>query len=438
MKLTAELAAQIDLCSRCGACRAHCPVFAELLDERGVARGKVQLVGALSRGELDLTPEVKEAFALCLLCESCEAACPNGVAVHRLVQAVREELARRYGLGLKGALLKVLPSPGRLEAGARVLGLYQRSGLQALVRRTGLLRALPGQLAAKEDLLPPVELPALSRRYPGGARPPHPRFRVAYFTGCVSQAVITGTGVAVVELLVRAGAEVVLPPQTCCALPIWAAGDTATARRMAAALVGEFVATGADAVITDCGSCGHMLQRYPELLESAEAARFAGLVTDVSAFLDRVGFPAPDRMLPLRVTYHDSCHLKRGMGVWQEPRRLLQSIPGLELVEMADADRCCGGGGSFMIECYPLAQAIARHKAEAVRSSGARAVATGCPGCRVQLQHALRAGDYPCPVYHPVELLARAVGVATSEPGGRRSSARPDRRRTVVPRPPGC
>ncbi|MEW6524660.1 MAG: (Fe-S)-binding protein [Bacillota bacterium] len=409
MDLSPELRRQIALCSRCGTCRAHCPVFGELLEERAVARGKVQAVAALGRRELAATKEIREFFDLCLLCETCEAGCPNGVEVHSLVQAAREEMARARGVGIGGLVLGVLASARRLEAAARLLRFYQWTGAQALARRSGLLRALPGQVGPREDLVPPVELPTLARRYPGVIRPAgRPRFRVAYFTGCMSQAVMTGTGTAVIEMLLLCRAEVVLPPQACCALAIWASGQSRSARRMAEAHIGNFLATGADAIITGCGSCGHMLQRYGELCNTQKAGEFSSKVVDVSAFLYQAGLPEPDVPVSLCITFHDSCHLRRGMGVWEEPRRLLHRIPGLVLAEMDEPDRCCGGGGAFVITHYEVARRIGRRKAKAIQATGAQAVVTGCPGCRVQLSHALRIHQHPLPVYHPVDLLARS------------------------------
>jgi glycolate oxidase iron-sulfur subunit len=230
---------------------------------------------------------------------------------------------------------------------------------------------------------------------------------VAYYTGCLTNYVYPGTGLAVLDVLRRNGAEVVIPEQWCCGIPALASGDEASAAALARRNIEAFQKAGVDAVITDCASCGSMLHDYADLIGTGEARSFAGKVMDFSRFLDdAVDFRPGAQEIALKATYHDPCHLRRGQGVYVAPRKLIRAVPGLEFREMNEADRCCGAAGSFNLSHYDLSNRIGKRKATNIRSTGADLVVTACPSCIMQIDHVLRQEQAPVQVMHLAELLS--------------------------------
>ena len=393
-------------CVRCGLCQAVCPTFAVERREAAVARGKVQLVRALLEGRLAPSTPVRERLFLCLNCGACTANCPSGVAVADLILAARSQLLADLGQPAVERLLlnDVLARPSGLRLAGAALDLYRRSGLRWLAHKAGLLRALPGDLGEAEALLP---APARDGRRPYVVDPPeHPKHRVAYFAGCLTTVLYPDLAGTVVAVLRRQGCEVVMPAGlSCCGMPHRSYGDRAKAEELEGRNAERLNAAGVEAIVTDCATCGAGLKGYGGLRPP---------VYDLNEFLaEKIALASPERPLPLRVTYHDPCHLGRGQGVREAPRRLLRQIPSLEFVEMAEADRCCGGAGTFALTHYAASTQILERKVANAATTEAAIVATGCPACRMQLNHGLArraaAGRAsPAEALHPVELLARA------------------------------
>lgn len=409
-KAGAKIRHQIDRCSKCGSCRDVCPVFGEMGAEPWVARARVQLLNAILEGKAGFSDRMAEIMEACLLCKACVANCPNGVQVDVLVLAARAEIAARGSMSpvKKAVLRNVLRSGRRLDLAARLLSAYRSTGLQRGVRRSGLLGALSKKLALKEKLIPPVR-PVPFRQRMRLSNPEKPLLHVAYFTGCMTQYVYQETGEAVLHVLRENGVAVSLPEQCCCGMPAWAAGDLETARELAQRNVESFMKMGADYIITDCASCGEMLRHYPEILEGETVREFSAKVQDISRFLvNNTDFRCGLGEVPLSVTYHDPCHLKRGQCVCAEPREILKSIPGLKFLEMAEADRCCGSAGSFNLTHYDLSMKVLERKVENITDTSTEMVVTGCPSCRLQIEYGLRESGKPLPVVHTVELLSRA------------------------------
>ncbi|MDA8217533.1 MAG: (Fe-S)-binding protein [Dehalococcoidales bacterium] len=398
-------------CVRCGLCQAVCPVFGADHREASVARGKVQLVRAVLEERLDLSASLRDRIYLCLNCGACTENCPSGVAVADIIAAARGALLARLGQPAVERLLlrSLLAHPERLEMGATALALYERTGLRWLTHKLGLLNLMPGSLATKENFIPAqlARQPA-RRRLPATTSPAAPKHRVAYFLGCLTNVLYPSLAESVVEVLVRNGCQVVTAPDMlCCGLPHRSYGDVATAAKLEAHNTARLNALKVEAIVTDCATCGSTLKGYADL----EAPVF-----DVNEFLaEKVALVAPTSEQPLRVTYHDSCHLGRGQGVRAAPRQLLQAAPGVELVEMPEADRCCGGAGTFSLMHYEHSMAILDRKMANAAGTEAEVLATGCPSCRMQLEHGLTrlatqqpGSPRPREVLHPVELLARA------------------------------
>jgi glycolate oxidase iron-sulfur subunit len=394
-------------CMHCGICLPQCPSYQVLEQEMDSPRGRVYLMRAAAEGRIGLGPNFVAHMDRCLGCRACETACPAGVPFGRLLEATRGQIERRVERPLARRLLGrlvlgVFPDPVRLGWALRLLRLYQRSGLQRGVRATGLLARLP-RLQAMDRLLP-LLAPARS----AAARtewPPEGAVRgtVALLAGCVGGALFPEVNQATARLLARAGYRVVVPPaQRCCGALHLHWGDRAGARALARANLAALA--GADWVVTSAAGCGATLRDYGHLLGEAGAVALSGRVRDVSELLAEAP-PGPRHPLPLRVTYHEPCHLAHGQRVRAAPRRLLQAIPGLELVELEEADLCCGSAGVYNLLEPGIASRLLERKLDRIAATGATVVASGNPGCLLQLRVGLARRGLPVRACHPVELL---------------------------------
>ncbi len=430
----------ISRCIHCGFCLNYCPTYVALGLETESPRGRIHLIDALSTGRLDPRGPVLGHLDLCLQCRACESACPSGVSYGRIMEGARAQLAvtrrRPFGWRLRSIALRwTLPHARRLRLLAVLLRLYQRSGLQALVRRTRLLRILPFDLEYKEQLLPPVASrffaigPAsVPAREPGSdSDSTGERRRVGLLTGCVMPFLYPQTHEATVRVLERHGCQVVIPEeQVCCGALLIHNGDHETARRLARRNVDAFLAADVEAIIVNAAGCGAALKEYGDLLandpEYAErAAHFSTLVRDVTEFLVDLPFQPGLGRLERRVTYQDSCHLAHAQRITAAPRELLAAIPGLELVEMENADRCCGSAGIYNVAQREMSSRLLADKMKAVAATEASVVATANPGCMLQLDAGLRLHGVKGTVAHVIEVLddAYAAGDWARAPGER-------------------
>ncbi len=407
-----HLQKEIDHCSKCGGCLVACPIYGELGVETMGSRGRVFLFSQYLEGNLELSKKFAEIMSLCLLCKNCTATCPNGVATDQLVLAARKELVGKYGLPLikKTVFHHLLKSNGRLNLAARLLTVYQRTGLRWLVRKSRLLKVFPSDLEAKEKLLPDIQggqpfLSEVAQRI----SVENPQKRIAYFTGCMTNYFFQNTGRSVLNVLKENQVEVFLPDQLCCGVPAEANGDEETMLHLAEKNVKFFSGLEIDAIITDCPSCGMALKEYGEKLGTEEAQVFSSKVKDITQFLMQdIELKIPTSNIPVTVTYHDPCHAVRGLKIQKEPRELLKKIPGLILKEMNGANQCCGSAGSFNLSYYQLSMQILAKKLTNITETGADVVATACPACEMQIGHGVRQNHLPQKVMHPIELLSEA------------------------------
>ncbi|MEN8182927.1 MAG: heterodisulfide reductase-related iron-sulfur binding cluster [Myxococcota bacterium] len=393
-------------CVHCGLCLPACPTYRETGREGSSPRGRIHLMRAVAEGRLPLGEVLAEEAYLCLGCRACETACPSGVAFGSLLERTRAEVDRaglRRGLARfleRRALRDLVPHPRRLRLAVDLL-----AAVQAL-RVDRLLRALlPERLKERRVLLPPIPgrsqrrpLPALTR-----ARGPR-RGRVGFLAGCVMPELFGSVNHATVRVLARNGFDVVVPPaQRCCGALQAHAGDEATARTLARANAAAFDPPDLDAVVTNSAGCGAALREAGARAE--EAGPLSQRVRDVCEWLDEAGLVPPSRRLELRVCYDDPCHLVHGQRVMEAPRRVLEAIPGLALALHHDPTSCCGAAGIYNLTHPAMASRVLARKLDSLAAADPDVIATGNPGCLMQLRPGVAARGLRARVAHPVELL---------------------------------
>lgn len=414
-----ELEQKVIQCTRCGTCLKDCPVYKETLDEQYTARAKVNLVKAIYfHDRMKLGNGLRDIAELCLLCKSCQTACPNKVDGPEFTLFLREKIVGQFGQsGVKRTIFNsLLPKPGLLGWFARLAAFGQSLSLDRVAA------AVAGRNIRKIiDYAPKVTARSFSAIHPagtvlapiGGGKP---KARVAYFFGCVTNLVTPRVGLATVDVLRRNGYEVVIPAQSCCGVPASANGDFKAAGAMAGDNITSFLKAGFDWVIADCASCGSTLKEYGKLLRHEQAKAFSAKVRDINEFLIAEGYDKDGLgRVNLTVTYHDPCHLKRYQNIAAQPRAILKSIPGVTFKEMKEADKCCGASGSFVLTHHDISLRIGDKKGQNALATGADAVVTGCPSCRMQIANATRRAGRELPVHHPVELLARAYAAKSGD-----------------------
>ncbi len=391
-------------CVSCGLCLNDCPTYRVLQDEADSPRGRIQLIRALVATDARPDASLVSHLDACLVCRACETACPSGVPFGRIMEGAREivrERAPQGGLGgwAMDVGLATVSRPGRVGLATRFAGLYVRSGLQSLVRR---LHVLPGRLAAMDRLLAAPEGRAyVPQERPGGD--------LAMFAGCVMRTGFGETQRATVRLLEREGKSVTAPAaQVCCGALHAHAGDGEHARELARENVRAF-GEGDTPIVVNAAGCGAHLKAYGHVLArdaawSERARAFAARVRDVS----EVASPsAPPRALPreVRVVYQDACHLAHGQQIRRQPRALLQSIAGVTLVPIQDAERCCGSAGVYNLTHPEVAGELQRQKVAAILAAAPDVVVSANPGCMLQLRAGLAEAGEQIPVVHLMRFL---------------------------------
>ncbi len=411
-------------CVHCGLCLNHCPTYRLWHLEADSPRGRIFQMIRVEQENVPLSASYVEHIDKCLDCRACETACPSGVEYGKLVEYARARIQRDFKRPVESyvarrfAYRRLLPYPWRIALVARLLHFYQRSGIQSVVRKCGLLRALG--LSEREALLPQIDRQFFFRRlgqtFPAiGER----RARVAFFAGCVAQVTFSELNEATIRVLIANGCEVVVPDrQVCCGALAAHAGDRDSARLVAGKNLkafSELLASGQfDAVITNAAGCGSTLKEYSHLFtpdepEYAAALQFESRVRDVTEFLAEIGLVVPLKPLPCRVTYQDSCHLLHGQKVREAPRSLLRSIPEIEFVELPFSDICCGSAGVYNITQTEASLELLADKMKQASSTKAPIIVTANPGCLLQLRAGAKLHNTGQQVLHVVELLDRSL-----------------------------
>ena len=399
-------------CVRCGACQAHCPVYRETCREGSVARGKIVLAASVLAGEVELDDRLCQEISLCLLCGSCVAKCPNKVPTDAIVGALRRQITQTHGLSSIGKKVATLTgSKSLLKALIKGADLLSPLLFKKVPESSGLrLRFSPDML--KDRSLPPLPDHTLFDRVPEFLQGDADKPLVGIFAGCALTYLYPQVGELLVRLPHRLGFSVVLPhTQGCCGMPAFSSGNAPLIDKLAQMNIKAFGKLQPSLILTACASCHGMLAgHYAE----KSGNPFGGEILDIHRFLLQnsvveklASLPqSPDR---IRLTYHDPCHL-RTAGITREPRALLQALPQVEFVEMDNAAVCCGLGGTFTTNHPDLSRAIGDKKRAGLATSNAALVASGCPGCILQLQDIIDRAGLKMRAVHSLELIAQALG----------------------------
>ena len=445
-------------CIHCGFCLPTCPTYAVLGVEMDSPRGRIYQMQAVAEGRMEISPEFVNHMYCCLGCRACETACPSGVQFGKLIEAAREQIQlevaqvpmlsdiirevteppgneefpvahssdKRNALeSLTERVLRrfffdfMLPSRTLTSLVFAALKIYQRSGLQTLIRRTGLLdiaNALPtplqGQLKTPEELMPsasgdllppllPEVTPTLTKK----------RYRVGFISGCIMDQIYRDINEASIRVLTANGCEVITPPmQQCCGALHVHAGEAKRGRQLARHNIDVFEPYNCDVIIINSAGCGSNLKEYGHLLRddpayASRASAFSSKVKDISEFLMSIELNREMGLLNRTVTYHDACHLFHGQKVKQQPRELLSAIPGLTIVNLKESDWCCGSAGIYNITNQEMASQLLERKMNNIFATGSNVVVTGNPGCMMQIALGAQQKGYELAVMHPIQLL---------------------------------
>ncbi|MGF6953646.1 glycolate oxidase iron-sulfur subunit [Neobacillus sp. B4I6] len=416
-------------CIQCGYCLPACPTYESIGKESASPRGRINLVKMAAEGKIDVSNHLAEPIDLCLGCRACEVACPVSVPYGHILESAKEVIAeeqknknqRAKNNKLKQFLLsQVFPYPKRMRVLGNVTWFYQKSGLRTMVNKTKLLPKISEPMAQFESVLPALESPMKRNKF-GTVIPAKGKMkaRVAFFTGCISDALLHRTNRLTIELLTLVGCEVIIPKsQNCCGALHAHQGMTEEAKKLAKKNIAAFEEANAKYYINNAGGCGAQLKEYDHLLKNEEewaerAKNFTMASKDISEVLVEFG-PLPfKKEWDGVITYQDSCHLRNVQGVHQEPRKLLRSIPGAVFVELPGSDSCCASGGIYNLLHFEESMKILDKKIYNVEKTNATTVVTTNPGCLLQMRVGIERQGCSGHVQgvHLVDVLAEACGV---------------------------
>lgn len=414
----------INACVHCGFCLATCPSYRVIGKETDSPRGRIYLMNDINQGTAALTPSITQHFDTCLGCLACVTTCPSGVQYDQLIAAVRPQVERNQPRSLadrtvRTIIFNLFPYPNRLRSLLPMFWLYQKIGLQNLVRTSGFLQKMFPRLSAMASILPDITLESFQEELPEvipaqGER----RYRVGLILGCVQRLFFSNINQATIRVLTANGCEVVIPKsQGCCAALPAHQGQATQAQALARQMIDSFAETDVDAVIINAAGCGHTLKEYHHILgEDAnyqdKATQFVGKVRDVQEFLMEIGITAELSSITnqdLKVVYQDACHLLHGQKISAQPRQILRQIPGVRLIEPRDAALCCGSAGVYNMLQPEVADQLGRQKVENLLNTGAAVIASPNPGCSLQISKHLRMQGTGIKLMHPIELLDYSI-----------------------------
>ncbi|WP_088011361.1 (Fe-S)-binding protein [Gottfriedia acidiceleris] len=417
-------------CIQCGYCLPACPTYESMGKESASPRGRINLVKMAAEGKIDVSKHLAEPIDLCLGCRACETACPVSVPYGHILESAKEVIAEEQAKKhektkndkVKQLLLsQVFPYPKRMRFLGNLTWFYQKSGMRTIVKKTKILSKISEPMAQFESVLPVIESPLKRHKYetviPAKGET---KTRVAFFTGCISDAILNRTNRLTIELLTLVGCEVIIPAaQNCCGALHAHQGMTDHAKEMAKKNIVAFEEANATYFINNAGGCGAQLNEYDHLLRNEEewaerAKNFALASKDISEVLVEYG-PLPfKKEWKGAITYQDSCHLRNVQEVQQEPRKLLRSIPGADFIELSCSDSCCASGGIYNLLHFEESMKILDRKMENVEKTKAATVVTTNPGCLLQMRVGIERKGCSSHVQgvHLVDVLAEACGIS--------------------------
>lgn len=408
----------MEKCVHCGFCLPACPTYTLWGQEMDSPRGRIYLMKLALEGKAEMNESWVSHFDSCLGCVACMPACPSGVDYGKLIEATRAQIERNYQRPAadklhRQFLFQAFTKPGRMKLLRLPLLAYQKSGVQAALRAMGAFKMLPKAVAALDALLPTASRiePVLPVTPAQGEQ----RKRVGLLLGCVQRTFFSHVNAATARVLAAEGCEVVAPPeQTCCGALFVHAGEEERAQELARKTIDAFEKADVEAIVINAAGCGSNVKEYGHLLRDdpdycERAKRFAANCKDISEILTELPPRAERKPLKARVAFHDSCHLQHAQGVRLQPRALLQQIPGTQLLEIPEAPICCGSAGIYNLVQPEAATELGDRKARLIAPLQPDVVATGNPGCLLQLQSALAKANHRVPVVHTIQLLDASI-----------------------------
>lgn len=410
-------------CLHCGLCLPVCPTYNLTNQEQSSPRGRIRLIKSLQEGTLDVTERFVEEMYFCLDCQACQTACPAGVEYGTLVEDARNIIAGKKKEPVSFRLLKlafltgILSSKSRTKFAAKLLRIYQSTGLRDAMNDSGILGLFSERLQQKQLLLPIISEDFFDESVPEVLSPERTRRgRVAFLSGCIMNVAFADVHHDSVEVLLRNGFEVVIPKlQQCCGSLHGHYGDIESAKTLARRNIDVFEKYQFDALIVNSAGCSAFMKSYGHLLSqdtryAARAEALSKKVKDISEFLVEVGYDIPERPFSKHITYHEACHLVHTQKISEQPRQILQSIPGVKFVELPEATWCCGSAGIYNIVHFDDSMKLLDRKMQHLASTNADIVVTGNPGCHLQLQCGIRKHSLRMRVMHPASVLNAAYG----------------------------
>ncbi len=404
-------------CVHCGFCLSACPTYLETGNELDSPRGRIYLMKSALHGEIPIAGSLTEHLDRCLGCLACEPACPSGVRYGSLIEAARSQIERRYDRSAgeklhRQVIFSLFPYPGRLKLMLPFLYLYQKLGISALVRSSGILGKLSANLEQMEAMLPPVKSPTVPRSLPAVIAPKgKKRYRVAMLSGCVQSVFFGDTNGATARVLAENGCEVIVPQsQGCCGALSIHSGRLSEGREFAKTTIQTFENLDVDVIIVNSAGCGSTMKEYGEILKddpgfASRAEELCAKTKDVMEFLSDIGLEGKLHELNLRVTYQDACHLGNAQRIKSQPRSVMGRIPGLDLIELPESEVCCGSAGIYNLVQPEMSQSLLERKIDNLRTQNVDYLVAGNPGCLLQIKKGIDKYGLGIKTAHPVELL---------------------------------
>ncbi|MBS4189355.1 (Fe-S)-binding protein [Bacillus sp. FJAT-49705] len=414
-------------CMRCGFCLPTCPTYIESgFQESHSPRGRIALMKAVVDGLIEPDEDFERSLNMCLGCRACEPVCPSGVNYGHMLEEARDIINQNKKHSFSANLVRntvfkgLFPFQSRIRTLTSLLSIYQQSGIQKMVQKSGMLKLFPESLATMEKILPKVPNRKEMKQRPDHLEPLGvKKKKVAFFSGCLMDSMFMKTNDATMKLLQIAGCEIVIPKtQTCCGALHAHSGEKNDARELAKKNITAFEEADIDYIITNAGGCGAFLIDYDHLLKddsnwSDRAKAFSKKLKDISSILVELDFHQKELTLPSQIiTYQDSCHLRNVMKTATEPRMLLKAIQGSAYIEMKNADSCCGSAGIYNIVESEMSMKILDTKMVNVKEANAKTIVTANPGCLLQMKLGIEREGLTgnMRAVHIVDLLLEAVG----------------------------